>query len=91
MRTMHLSSRRSTINYHHPSLSVFYPLALQVRRSPRRRAAPRPKMCKPHCIRPVEDVTEDEIQLVADNMTEKVYNRVTVSSQLGFYLQVSLH
>lgn len=48
-------------------------------------------MCKPHCIRPVEDVTEDEIQLVANNMTEKVYNRVTVSSQLGFYLQVSLH
>uniref|UniRef100_A0AAQ4NWJ1 Zinc-finger domain-containing protein n=2 Tax=Gasterosteus aculeatus aculeatus TaxID=481459 RepID=A0AAQ4NWJ1_GASAC len=53
---------------------------LEVRRSPRRRAAPRPKMCKPHCIRPVEDVTEDEIQLVADNMTEKVYNRVTGST-----------
>ncbi|XP_037345992.2 cell division cycle-associated protein 7-like [Pungitius pungitius] len=53
---------------------------LEVRRSPRRRCAPRPKMCKPHCIRPVEDITEDEIQLVADNMTEKVYNRVTGST-----------
>ncbi|KAL6112218.1 uncharacterized protein ACO6RY_09024 [Pungitius sinensis] len=53
---------------------------LEVRRSPRRRGAPRPKMCKPHCIRPVEDITEDEIQLVADNMTEKVYNRVTGST-----------
>ncbi|KAM8915627.1 cell division cycle-associated protein 7-like isoform 2-T2 [Spinachia spinachia] len=53
---------------------------LEVRRSPRRRGTPRPKMCKPHCIRPVEDITEDEIQLVADNMTEKVYNRVTGST-----------
>lgn len=32
-------------------------------------------------IRPVEDITEDEIQLVAENMTEKVYNSVTVSSR----------
>ncbi|XP_068568460.1 cell division cycle-associated protein 7-like [Cebidichthys violaceus] len=53
---------------------------LEVRRSPRRRGNPRPKQCKPHCIRPVEDITEDEIQLVADNMTEKVYNRVTGST-----------
>ncbi|XP_054473829.1 cell division cycle-associated protein 7-like [Anoplopoma fimbria] len=53
---------------------------LEVRRSPQRRGAPRPKQCKPHCIRPVEDITEDEIQLVADNMTEKVYNRVTGST-----------
>ncbi|XP_063767263.1 cell division cycle-associated 7-like protein isoform X2 [Eleginops maclovinus] len=47
-----------------------------VRRAPQRRA-PRPKACTPHCIRPVEDITEEEIQLVADNMTEKVYNRDT--------------
>ncbi|KAK5872222.1 hypothetical protein PBY51_012942 [Eleginops maclovinus] len=48
----------------------------EVRRAPQRRA-PRPKACTPHCIRPVEDITEEEIQLVADNMTEKVYNRDT--------------
>ncbi|XP_035517803.1 cell division cycle-associated protein 7-like isoform X1 [Morone saxatilis] len=53
---------------------------LEVRRAPQRRGAPRPNQCKPHMIRPVEDITEDEIQLVADNMTEKVYNRVTGST-----------
>ncbi|XP_068450970.1 cell division cycle-associated protein 7-like [Clinocottus analis] len=53
---------------------------LEVRRSPQRRGATRPKQCKPHCVRPVEDITEDEIQLVADNMTDKVYNRVTGST-----------
>uniref|UniRef100_A0A3Q3W9Y2 Zinc-finger domain-containing protein n=1 Tax=Mola mola TaxID=94237 RepID=A0A3Q3W9Y2_MOLML len=46
----------------------------------RRRGAPRPAQCKPHHIRPVEDIIEDEIQLVADNMTDKVYNRVTGST-----------
>ncbi|XP_037635232.1 cell division cycle-associated protein 7-like [Sebastes umbrosus] len=53
---------------------------LEVRRAPQRRGAPRPNQCKPHCIRPVEDITEDEILLVADNMTEKVYDRVTGST-----------
>ncbi|XP_034389565.1 cell division cycle-associated protein 7-like isoform X2 [Cyclopterus lumpus] len=53
---------------------------LEVRRSPQRRGTPRPKLCKPHCVRPVEDITEDEIQLVADNMTEKVYNSLTGST-----------
>ncbi|KAM3621638.1 uncharacterized protein V6R79_013923 [Siganus canaliculatus] len=53
---------------------------LGVRRAPQRRGAPRPNQCKPHVIRPVEDITEDEIQLVADNMTDKVYNRVTGST-----------
>ncbi|KAM7006191.1 cell division cycle-associated protein 7-like [Tautogolabrus adspersus] len=53
---------------------------LEVRRAPRDRAAPRPNQGKPHLIRPVEDITEDELQLVADNMTEKVYNRVTGST-----------
>lgn len=53
----------------------------QVRRPPRCRGAPRPTQSKPHLIRPVEDITEDEIQLVADNMTDKVYNRDTVSSR----------
>ncbi|TNN82212.1 Cell division cycle-associated protein 7 [Liparis tanakae] len=53
---------------------------LEVRRSPQRRGTPRPKQCKPHFVRPVEDITEDEIQLVADNMTEKVYNRLTGST-----------
>ncbi|XP_047437975.1 cell division cycle-associated protein 7-like isoform X2 [Mugil cephalus] len=53
---------------------------LEVRRAPRRRAPPRPNTSKPHIIRPVEDITEDEIQLVADNMTDKVYNTVTGST-----------
>lgn len=60
---------------------IIFIFVFQVRRAPQRRGAPRPNQCKPHMIRPVEDITEDEIQLVADNMTEKVYNRVTVSSQ----------
>lgn len=58
---------------------IIFVFVFQVRRAPQRRGAPRPNQSKPHVIRPVEDITEDEIQLVADNMTEKVYNRVTVS------------
>ncbi|XP_041639156.1 cell division cycle-associated protein 7-like [Cheilinus undulatus] len=53
---------------------------LEVRRAPQRRGAPRPKQCKPHIIRSVEDITEDELQLVAENMTDKVYNTVTGST-----------
>ncbi|XP_049893077.1 cell division cycle-associated protein 7-like [Epinephelus moara] len=53
---------------------------LEVRRAPQRRGTPRPNQCKPHQIRPVEEITEDEIQLVADNMTDKVYNSVTGST-----------
>lgn len=53
--------------------------ALQVRRAPQRQGTPRPNRSKPHVIRPVEDVTEEEIELVADNMTDKVYNSVAVS------------
>ncbi|KAK2861902.1 hypothetical protein Q5P01_001435 [Channa striata] len=53
---------------------------LEVRRAPQHRYTPRPNKCKPHCIRPVEDITEDELQLVADNMTDKVYNKVTGST-----------
>ncbi|XP_061893684.1 cell division cycle-associated protein 7-like [Entelurus aequoreus] len=53
---------------------------LQVRGAPRRRGTPRANHSKPHIIRPVEDITEDQLQLVADNMTDKVYNRVTGST-----------
>ncbi|KAM7422894.1 hypothetical protein PAMA_010771 [Pampus argenteus] len=53
---------------------------LEVRRAPQRRGTPRPNQSKPHTVRPVEDITEDEIQLIADNMTDKVYNRVTGST-----------
>ncbi|KAM3878070.1 cell division cycle-associated protein 7-like [Diretmus argenteus] len=54
---------------------------LEVRGAPRRRrSAPRPNQSKPHIIRPAEEITEDELQLVADNMTEKVYNSVTGST-----------
>ncbi|KAF7664581.1 hypothetical protein LDENG_00169450 [Lucifuga dentata] len=53
---------------------------LEVRRVPQRCGTPRPNQSKPHVIRPVEDITEDELQLVANNMTGKVYNRVTGST-----------
>ncbi|KAG7494572.1 hypothetical protein JOB18_033225 [Solea senegalensis] len=53
---------------------------LEVRRAPQRRGTPRPNQSKPHFVRPVEDITEDELQLVADNMTEKVYNSATGST-----------
>ncbi|XP_067442981.1 cell division cycle-associated protein 7-like [Thunnus thynnus] len=53
---------------------------LEVRRAPQRRGAPRPHQSKPHIVRPVEDITEDEIQLIADNMTDKVYDRVIGST-----------
>ncbi|CAK6952664.1 cell division cycle-associated protein 7-like%2C partial [Scomber scombrus] len=53
---------------------------LEVRRAPQRRGTPRPHQSKPHIVRPVEDITEDEIQLIADNMTDKVYDRVTGST-----------
>lgn len=55
--------------------------ALQVRRAPQRRGTPRPNRSKPHVIRAAEDISEEEIQLVADNMTDKVYNSVTVSPE----------
>uniref|UniRef100_A0A3B3ZHW6 Zinc-finger domain-containing protein n=1 Tax=Periophthalmus magnuspinnatus TaxID=409849 RepID=A0A3B3ZHW6_9GOBI len=45
-----------------------------------RRGAPRPNQTKPHVVRPVEDITEEELELVADNMTEKVYNKVSGST-----------
>ncbi|CAL8402921.1 unnamed protein product [Arctogadus glacialis] len=48
---------------------------LEVRHAPRRRM-PRPSQTRPHVVRPVEDITEGELQLVADQMTEKVYDRV---------------
>ncbi|XP_077386750.1 cell division cycle-associated protein 7-like isoform X2 [Festucalex cinctus] len=54
---------------------------LEVRRAPRqwRRSTPHHNS-SPHVIRPVDDITEDELQLVADHVTEKVYNRVTGST-----------
>ncbi|KAF3690056.1 Cell division cycle-associated 7-like protein JPO2 Transcription factor RAM2 [Channa argus] len=51
-----------------------------VHRAPQRRATPRPNQCKLHNIRPVEDITEDELQLVAENLTDKVYNKITGST-----------
>ncbi|CAL8340133.1 unnamed protein product [Merluccius merluccius] len=58
---------------------IIFVVCLQVRHAPRR-GTPRPNPTKPHVVRPVEDITEDELQLVADQMTEKVYNRVTGST-----------
>lgn len=51
-----------------------------VRRAPQRRCPPRPAQSKPHVVRAVDDITEAELELIADNMTEKVYNRVTGST-----------
>ncbi|KAK6318730.1 hypothetical protein J4Q44_G00099410 [Coregonus suidteri] len=53
---------------------------LEVRGDPRRRGAPRPKQAKPHNIRPVGEITEDELLQVADHTTEKVYNSATGST-----------
>ncbi|KAL0978886.1 hypothetical protein UPYG_G00177150 [Umbra pygmaea] len=53
---------------------------LEIRGEPKQRGALRPKQTKPHIVRPVEEVTEDELQLVADNTTEKVYNSATGST-----------
>ncbi|XP_061742992.1 cell division cycle-associated protein 7-like isoform X2 [Nerophis ophidion] len=53
---------------------------LQVREALRKRGTQRANPSKPHIIRPVEDITEEQLQLVADNMTDKVYNRVTGST-----------
>ncbi|XP_076860661.1 cell division cycle-associated protein 7-like isoform X2 [Brachyhypopomus gauderio] len=47
----------------------------KIHSKPRRSVQPR--QTKPHIVRAIEDVTEDELQLVATNMTEKIYNRVT--------------
>ncbi|KAM6979727.1 cell division cycle-associated protein 7-like [Aplochiton taeniatus] len=53
---------------------------LEVRGTPRRRSNPRPFQSKPHVIRLVEEITNEEIQLVADSMTEKIYNQNTGST-----------
>ncbi|XP_010904134.2 cell division cycle-associated protein 7 isoform X2 [Esox lucius] len=53
---------------------------LEVRGQPKRRGAPRPLQTKPHVIRPVDEITADDLQLVADNTTEKVYSSATGST-----------
>lgn len=34
----------------------------------------------PHVVRPVEDISQMELDLIANNVREKVYNSFTVSS-----------
>lgn len=34
----------------------------------------------PHVVRPVEDISQTELDLIADNVRQKVYDRSTVSS-----------
>lgn len=80
---MSVFSQRELVNFCMKLQAVLL-FVIQVRRAPQRRGTPRPNQSKPHFVRPVEDITEDELQLVADNMTEKVYNRVTVSSQSDY-------
>ncbi|XP_046870200.1 cell division cycle-associated protein 7-like [Hypomesus transpacificus] len=50
---------------------------LEVRGASRRRGNPRPYQGKAHVGRPVEEVTEEELELVADSLTEKVYSSST--------------
>ncbi|KAG5836504.1 hypothetical protein ANANG_G00256020 [Anguilla anguilla] len=47
---------------------------------PRRRGSPRPNPSRPHVVRPVEDVTQEELELVADSLVGKVYNSATGST-----------
>uniref|UniRef100_A0A6I8Q156 Zinc-finger domain-containing protein n=3 Tax=Xenopus tropicalis TaxID=8364 RepID=A0A6I8Q156_XENTR len=45
--------------------------------APRRRRPPRPSaLTIPHIVRPVEEITEDELKNVADSVRDKVYNTV---------------
>ncbi|XP_053561517.1 cell division cycle-associated protein 7-like [Bombina bombina] len=45
--------------------------------TPRRRRAPRPSVLTiPHVVRPVEEITEDDLKNVADSVKYKVYNTV---------------
>ncbi|XP_053312024.1 cell division cycle-associated protein 7-like [Spea bombifrons] len=45
--------------------------------APRRRRPPRPSaLTIPHVVRPVEEITEDDLKSVADTVKEKVYNSV---------------
>ncbi|KAG5274283.1 hypothetical protein AALO_G00134370 [Alosa alosa] len=53
---------------------------IKVRGTPRARGTPRPSQGKPHVIRRVEEITEDELELVATSLTEKIYNRETGST-----------
>ncbi|XP_069042366.1 cell division cycle-associated protein 7-like isoform X2 [Lepisosteus oculatus] len=53
---------------------------LEVRAPPRRRQAPRPSQAQPHRVRPVADISKEELERVADNVAEKVYNRVAGST-----------
>ncbi|KAL4655787.1 cell division cycle-associated protein 7-like [Arapaima gigas] len=53
---------------------------LEVRAVPRRHSNPRTNRLKPHIVKPVEDITEDELSLVADGITDKVYNSATGST-----------
>ncbi|XP_062328687.1 cell division cycle-associated protein 7-like isoform X1 [Osmerus eperlanus] len=53
---------------------------MEVRGASRRRGNPRPYQGKAHVGRPVEEVTEEELELVADSLTEKVYSSSTGST-----------
>ncbi|KAI4889179.1 hypothetical protein NFI96_032650 [Prochilodus magdalenae] len=53
---------------------------MKVQARPQRRHSLRPNQGKPHAVRPVKEITEEELQLIATSMTEKIYNRVTGST-----------
>ncbi|XP_066566488.1 cell division cycle-associated protein 7 [Amia ocellicauda] len=54
---------------------------MEVRGPPRqRRPPPRPSMVQPHTIRPVEEITREELELVAENSTQKTYSSASGST-----------
>ncbi|KAM4047867.1 cell division cycle-associated protein 7-like isoform 2-T3 [Anomaloglossus baeobatrachus] len=50
---------------------------LEKRKEITRRRATRSSIVIPHVVRPVEEITEDELNNIADNVKEKIYNTVT--------------
>ncbi|KAM8867499.1 cell division cycle-associated protein 7-like [Synchiropus picturatus] len=53
---------------------------LKVQRSPRRRNTSRSTRPNTHRVRQVDEITQDELLLIADNMTDKVYDKVAGST-----------
>lgn len=58
---------------------------------PRRRRTYTGVLAIPHVVRPVEEITQAELDNICTNVREKVYNRATVSCLHGCSLYVHLH
>ncbi|KAK7915568.1 hypothetical protein WMY93_011329 [Mugilogobius chulae] len=78
--TRSMGGNEESKNVHEEELELTLEDELLEVRAPQRRSIPRSNQTKPHTVRLVEDITEEELELVADNMTEKIYNKVTGST-----------